>query len=183
MQINEKTDALLSQIADSADETDPDFLRKIIPNKESFLKFLRDRGRIDDPDARAIIAGLESYKAKEAVRHPESLSSGAGRNMQEILAEQIGLPQDTVREMLREYTKLLVKETRRHGSSVFPGLGSLIVTTGQTRVGRNPASGATVRIRPKKVVKLRLDPAALEAMVVGPSERRLPPKKPSFQRS
>ena len=50
-----------------------------------------------------------------------------------------------------------------------PGLGKLVLVQRKARMGRNPATGESIKIPAKKVVKFRLAKAAKDAI--------LPPKK------
>jgi len=48
---------------------------------------------------------------------------------------------------------------------VIPGLGKLVLVHRKARIGRNPATGATINIPAKKVVKFRIAKAAKEAIL------------------
>jgi len=48
---------------------------------------------------------------------------------------------------------------------VIPGLGKLVLVQRQARIGRNPATGASINIPAKKVVKFRIAKAAKEAIL------------------
>jgi len=48
---------------------------------------------------------------------------------------------------------------------VIPGLGKLVLVNRKARIGRNPATGATIKIPAKKVVKFRIAKAAKEAIL------------------
>lgn len=48
---------------------------------------------------------------------------------------------------------------------VIPGLGKLVLVQRKARIGRNPATGATINIPAKKVVKFRVAKAAKEAIL------------------
>ena len=48
---------------------------------------------------------------------------------------------------------------------VIPGLGKLVLVNRKARMGRNPATGATINIPAKKVVKFRIAKAAKEAIL------------------
>lgn len=50
-----------------------------------------------------------------------------------------------------------------------PGIGKLVLVKRKARMGRNPATGETIKIPAKKVVKFRIAKAAKDAI--------LPPKK------
>ena len=46
-----------------------------------------------------------------------------------------------------------------------PGLGKLVLVNRKARMGRNPATGATIKIAAKKVVKFRIAKAAKDAIL------------------
>ena len=47
----------------------------------------------------------------------------------------------------------------------LPGLGKLVLVNRKARMGRNPATGATIKIAAKKVVKFRVAKAAKDAIL------------------
>lgn len=48
---------------------------------------------------------------------------------------------------------------------MVPGLGKLVLVKRAARTGRNPATGATIQIPAKKVVKFRVAKAAKDAIL------------------
>ena len=60
-------------------------------------------------------------------------------------------------------------ETRKAGEFTIPGLGKLVKAQRAARMGRNPATGESIKIAAKTTVKFRLSKAAKDAVV--------PPKK------
>ena len=58
-----------------------------------------------------------------------------------------------------------IKETKKNGVFVIPGLGRLVKAERKARMGRNPATGQAIKIAAKKVVKFRVAKAAKEAIV------------------
>jgi len=46
-----------------------------------------------------------------------------------------------------------------------PGLGKLVLVDRKARMGRNPATGETIKIAAKKVVKFRIAKACKDAIV------------------
>jgi DNA-binding protein HU-beta len=62
-----------------------------------------------------------------------------------------------------------IKEVKRCGEFVIPGIGKLVRVDRKARMGRNPATGEAIKIPAKKVVKFRVAKAAKDAIV--------PPKK------
>jgi len=50
-------------------------------------------------------------------------------------------------------------------SFTLPGLGKLVLVNRKARLGRNPATGETIQIKAKKVVKFRVAKAAKDAIL------------------
>jgi DNA-binding protein HU-beta len=66
-------------------------------------------------------------------------------------------------QFLDELVKLSYKEAKRE--FVIPGLGKLKVSQRQQRMGRNPATGETIVIPAKKVLKFRIAKAAKDSLL------------------
>ena len=69
------------------------------------------------------------------------------------------------RQMLTFLTDMAVKEVKKNGLFVVPGLGRLVRVERKARMGRNPATGETIKIAAKKVVKFRIAKSAKDAIV------------------
>ena len=50
-------------------------------------------------------------------------------------------------------------------SFTLPGLGKLVLVNRKARLGRNPATGETIKIKAKRVVKFRVAKAAKDAIL------------------
>jgi DNA-binding protein HU-beta len=70
---------------------------------------------------------------------------------------------------LSGYAEIAVRETKKNGVFVMPGLGRLVRVDRKARMGRNPATGEKIKIPAKKVVRFRVAKAVKDAIV--------PPKK------
>jgi len=57
-----------------------------------------------------------------------------------------------------------VKETKKSGVFVVPGLGRLVKAHRKARIGRNPQTGEPIQIKAKTVVKFRVAKAAKDAI-------------------
>jgi len=55
----------------------------------------------------------------------------------------------------------------------IPGLGKLVLMNRKARMGRNPATGASIKIPAKRVVKFRIAKAAKDA-ILGPTKQPAP---------
>jgi len=79
------------------------------------------------------------------------------------LAEKCEVPKKKAAEMVDVLVQLAYKEAK-NGFTV-PGLGKLVLVNRKARMGRNPATGETIKIAAKKVVKFRVAKAAKDAIV------------------
>ncbi len=77
------------------------------------------------------------------------------------LAKKTGTTKKLSGQFLDELVTLAHKEAKK--SFVIPGLGKLLVVNRKKRVGRNPATGETMVIPAKKVLKFRIAKAAKDA--------------------
>ena len=66
-------------------------------------------------------------------------------------------------QFLDELVKLSYKEAKKE--FVLPGLGKLKVAQRQQRMGRNPATGESIVIPARKVLKFRISKAAKDAIL------------------
>ena len=65
--------------------------------------------------------------------------------------------------MLEELAALSYKEARN--GFTFPGVGKLVVVDRKARLGRNPATGETIQIPAKRVLKFRIAKQAKDAVL------------------
>lgn len=72
------------------------------------------------------------------------------------LSEKLDIPKKDVSVYLDTLNTIAHKETKKKGSFTLPGLGKLVLVHRKARMGRNPATGETIKIKAKKVVKFRL---------------------------
>jgi DNA-binding protein HU-beta len=63
------------------------------------------------------------------------------------------------------YAELAVRETKKNGVAILPGIGRLVRVDRKARMGRNPATGETIKIAAKKVVKFRVAKAVKDSIV------------------
>lgn len=83
----------------------------------------------------------------------------------ESLAGSTGMSKKDVNTMLTELANLGYKEVKKSGEFVVPGFGKMVKMNRKARMGRNPATGATIKIPAKTVVKFRLAKVAKEAVL------------------
>jgi DNA-binding protein HU-beta len=84
-------------------------------------------------------------------------------------SEKFGVSKRTAGEILDEIAEVAVSQTKKVGQFTLPGVGKLVKANRKARKGRNPATGAEIKIPAKTVVKFRVAKAAKDSIV--------PPKK------
>ena len=72
---------------------------------------------------------------------------------------------DLTAAFFEELFKLAVKETKSSGKFVIPGIGRAVKAHRKARLGRNPATGETIKIKAKTVVRLRAAKAFKDAVL------------------
>ena len=83
----------------------------------------------------------------------------------QTLAEKSGKSRKEVSEMLEMIVDLAYSEAKKNGEFTLPGLGKLQKKARAARMGRNPATGETINIPAKTVVKFRVSKAAKDAIL------------------
>jgi DNA-binding protein HU-beta len=79
------------------------------------------------------------------------------------LAEKAALTKKAAADVLDFIAQTAYKEAKN--SFTLPGLGKLVLVQRKARMGRNPATGETIKIKAKKVVKFRVAKAAKDAIL------------------
>jgi len=83
------------------------------------------------------------------------------------LAAKVGTTKKVANQFLDELVELSYKEAKK--DFTIPGLGKLTIVSRKKRVGRNPATGQSMVIPAKKVLKFKVSKHAQNAVY--------PPKK------
>lgn len=78
-------------------------------------------------------------------------------------ADKFGLKKKVVTEFFEELSRLAYKEAVNQFT--IPGIGKLVLVDRKARIGRNPATGETIQIPAKKVVKFKVAKAAKDAIL------------------
>lgn len=79
------------------------------------------------------------------------------------IAEKNGLTKKVAVDLLDAIAELAYKNAKN--SFTLPGIGKLVLVNRKARLGRNPATGETIKIPAKKVVKFRVAKAAKDAIL------------------
>jgi DNA-binding protein HU-beta len=80
-------------------------------------------------------------------------------------AEKFEISKKAAASIIEEYAALAIAETKKKGVFVLPGIGRSVLVKRKARTGRNPATGETIKIPAKTVVKIRPAKAFKEAIV------------------
>lgn len=81
------------------------------------------------------------------------------------LAETTGVNNRVAKHFMESLAQLAVRETKKNGMFVMPGIGRLVRAERKARVGRNPATGEAIKIPAKRVVKFRVAKSVKDAIV------------------
>jgi DNA-binding protein HU-beta len=102
-----------------------------------------------------------------AFNFKEDFSMAAGLTktaLVRLLAEKMELTNKQSAAFLATLAEVAVKETKKNGVFVLPGLGRLKKSNRKARVGRNPQTGAPIKIPAKTVVKFYVAKAVKDSI-------------------
>lgn len=83
----------------------------------------------------------------------------------EALANKTGKTKKEAGAMVEALVNLAYDQVKSSGEFTLPGLGKLIKRRREARMGRNPATGASIQIPAKTVVKFRVSKQAKDAIL------------------
>ena len=86
-----------------------------------------------------------------------------------FMAEQMEVAPKQIAAFFDLLLETATTQTRKSGEFTIPGLGKLVKAQRAARIGRNPATGESIKIAAKTTVKFRVSKATKDAVV--------PPKK------
>ena len=78
------------------------------------------------------------------------------------VAETVGITKKQAAEILEVIVALAYKNAKN--SFTIPGLGKLVLVNRKARIGRNPATGAEIKIPKRRVVRFSAGKALKEAI-------------------
>lgn len=79
------------------------------------------------------------------------------------LSKKLGITKKQMVEIMNEMANLAYKEAKN--AFTLPGIGKLVLVKRKARMGRNPQTGAAIKIPAKKVVKFRVAKACKDAVL------------------
>ncbi len=103
---------------------------------------------------------------KKELRMAKKLSKSA---VAAAMAEKVDITKKQAAMFLEELANLAYREAKN--SFTLPGLGKLVLVNRKARMGRNPATGESIKIPAKKVVKFRVAKACKDA-ILGPAPKK-----------
>ena len=80
------------------------------------------------------------------------------------LSDTSGLKKTEVKGLMDSLAEMAIKEVKKNGEFTVPGFGKLKKTNRKAREGRNPATGAVVKIPAKTTVKFSLGKAMKDSI-------------------
>jgi DNA-binding protein HU-beta len=83
------------------------------------------------------------------------------------LASKTDLTKKQVSGLIDEVQALAVKEAKKNGAFVLPGIGKVVLSNRKARMGRNPQTGEPIKIAAKRVVRIRAVKALKDAILGG----------------
>ena len=83
----------------------------------------------------------------------------------QTLADKCEITKKVAKTMLDTLAQTAISEVKKNGLFVIPGIGRLVRVDRKARMGRNPATGETIKIAAKKVVKFRVAKSAKDVIV------------------
>jgi DNA-binding protein HU-beta len=83
----------------------------------------------------------------------------------QVIAEETETDRKTAAFFLDVIAEVALREVKKNGEFTLPGIGKLVKQKRKARMGRNPATGASIKIPAKTVVKFRVAKAAKDAVL------------------
>lgn len=81
------------------------------------------------------------------------------------LSEKSGMSKKEVTTMWELLVETIYEETKQAGMCTLPGVGKMVLQNRAARQGRNPATGETINIPAKTVLKFRVAKQAKDAIL------------------
>jgi DNA-binding protein HU-beta len=80
------------------------------------------------------------------------------------MAEKLEITNKQAAAGLELLAETAVRETKKNGEFTIPGIGKLVKAERKARLGRNPQTGETIKIKAKTVVKFRVAKVAKDTI-------------------
>ncbi len=83
------------------------------------------------------------------------------------LAEKTKTTKKQVGGFIDELNSLAVREVKKSGAFVLPGIGKVVLRNMKARMGRNPQTGEPIKIAAKRAVRVRVAKVLKDAILGG----------------
>jgi DNA-binding protein HU-beta len=112
------------------------------------------------------VAGVPPWNRLNSKQSERKIDMAKAKTKTQIIAE-LAEAGDITKKQATAILESLVSQAYKGAKNGFtiPGLGKLVVVSRKARMGRNPATGATIKIPAKKVLKFRIAKAAKDAIL------------------
>ncbi len=80
------------------------------------------------------------------------------------MADKTGIKKTEAKEFFTALSGLATSEVKTNGEFTLPGFGKLVKATRKERDGRNPATGAVIKIPAKTTVKFKVGKAMKDSI-------------------
>ncbi len=77
------------------------------------------------------------------------------RELAESISQKLGSPQTSTKQIIQLFLDLCIEELAKGNRLEFRDFGILTTVERGSRVGRNPKTGASVNVPPKRVVRFK----------------------------
>ena len=84
----------------------------------------------------------------------------------QVIAQETETDRKTAAFFLDVVTEIALREVKKNGEFTFPGIGKLVKQKRKARIGRNPQTGAEIKVKASKAPKFSAA-AGLKAIVNG----------------
>ena len=106
--------------------------------------------------------------AKKSTASPAKKTTGAKKmtkaELVRLVAEKMELPTKQSAAFFEFLATTAIQETKKNGEFTIPGLGKLVKAQRAARLGRNPQTGESIKIKAKTTVKFRVAKAAKDSI-------------------
>ena len=82
-----------------------------------------------------------------------------------VIAQETETDRKTAAFFMEVITDIALREVKKNGEFTFPGIGKLVKQKRKARIGRNPKTGASIKIAAKTVVKFRVAKAVNDSLL------------------
>lgn len=80
------------------------------------------------------------------------------------VADKLGMKKKDIASVMSAHFDLALSEVKKNGQFILGDFGRLVKAKRAARMGRNPATGAAIKIPAKTVVKFRLSKGVKDAL-------------------